>query len=151
KRLSKNSQRIVVAIAGNHDSPDRVEAPDPLAKECGIIFAGYPHSHVSTCELESGVCIVQSEPGFIELKLPNHETKLRLLLTPYANEYRLKTFLGVEGTEEQLREVLEQRCKELADRYCDDQGINILIAHLFMMKKGEIPPEEPEDEKPILH
>src|SRR5690606_31328593 len=76
---------------------------------------------------------------------------LRLLLTPYANEYRLKTFLGVDGTEDQLREVLEQRWKELAERYCDDKGVNILVTHLFMMKKGEIPPEEPEDEKPILH
>jgi len=151
KRISNNGKRVVVAIAGNHDSPDRIEAPDPLAKECGIIFAGYPHSHISTCELESGVCIVQSEPGFIELKLPNHETKLRLLLTPYANEYRLKTFLGVDGTEDQLREVLEQRWKELAEKYCDDKGVNILVTHLFIMKKGEIPPEEPEDEKPILH
>src|SRR5690606_34381946 len=121
KRLSNNGKRVVVAIAGNHDSPDRIEAPDPLAKECGIIFSGYPHSHISTCVLESGVCIIQSEPGFIELKLPKHETKLRLLLTPYANEYRLKTFLGVDGTEDQLREVLEQRWKELAERYCDDK------------------------------
>ena len=37
-RLSKNGSRAVVAIAGNHDSPDRIEAPDPLARECGIIF-----------------------------------------------------------------------------------------------------------------
>src|SRR6476660_3431294 len=31
KRLSKNGKRAVIAIAGNHDSPDRIEAPDPLA------------------------------------------------------------------------------------------------------------------------
>jgi len=40
KKLSKNGSRPVIAIAGNHDSPDRIESPDPLARECGIIFAG---------------------------------------------------------------------------------------------------------------
>src|SRR5512133_365919 len=46
KRLSANGTRAVIAIAGNHDSPERIEAPDPLARECGIIFAGYPNSRV---------------------------------------------------------------------------------------------------------
>ncbi len=151
KRLTNNGKRAVVAIAGNHDSPDRIEAPDPLARECGIFFVGYPNSEVSACELESGVCVLRTEPGFIELKLPKYEYPLRLLLTPYANEYRLKTFLGLENSEEELRQVLEKRWTELADTYCDSQGVNMLVAHLFVMKKGEEPPEEPEDEKPILH
>ncbi len=151
KRLSNNGKRVVVAIAGNHDSPDRIEAPDPLARECGIIFTGYPSSHVATCELESGICVIRSEPGFIELKIPNYSYPLRLLLTPYANEYRLKTFLGLENEDEELRQVLERSWKQLADTYCDELGVNILMTHLYMMKKGEKAPEEPEDEKPILH
>lgn len=151
KRLSNNGKRVVVAIAGNHDSPDRIEAPDPLARECGILFAGYPDSVISVGELDCGIAILQSEPGFIELKLPGCDETLRIIITPYANEYRLKTFLGVDETESELRNVLETRWKELADRYCDDKGVNILLAHLFMMKKGSAPPEEPEDEKPILH
>ena len=32
RKLSKNGSRPVIAIAGNHDSPDRIEAPDPLAR-----------------------------------------------------------------------------------------------------------------------
>jgi len=151
KRLTNHGQRLVVAIAGNHDSPDRIEAPDPLAKENGILFVGYPHSTVAPCELESGICVTKSEPGFIEVKLPRHDVKLRLLLTPYANEYRLRTFLGQEDAEAELRSILEKRWKELADSYCDDQGVNILMTHLFVMKEGSKPPEEPEDEKPILH
>lgn len=151
KRLSNNGKRVVVAIAGNHDSPDRIEAPDPLARECGIIFSGYPYSHISTCELESGVCVARSEPGFIELKIPGYDYPLRLLITPYANEYRLKTFLGVSDEDEELRKVLERSWKHLADTYCNEQGVNILLTHLYLMKKGDVPPEEPEDEKPILH
>lgn len=151
KRLSNNGKRLVIAIAGNHDSPDRIEAPDPLARECGILFAGYPDSTIAVGNLDSGISILRSEPGFVELKLPNHDAALRVILTPYANEYRLKTFLGVDDSDHELRNVLERRWKELADKYCDDQGVNILLAHLFMMRKGSPPPEEPEDEKPILH
>lgn len=151
KRLSNNGKRAVIAIAGNHDSPDRIEAPDALARECGIFFSGYPGTLIAPCELESGICIVQSEPGFVELKLPFQDVKLRLLVTPYANEYRLKTFLGIEGSEEELRQVLARKWAELADKYCDSEGVNVLVSHLFMMKKGETPPQEPDDEKPILH
>ena len=151
KRLSKNGKRPVIAIAGNHDSPDRIEAPDPLARECGIIFAGYPNSIVPVFELESGLKVLQSTEGFLEIKLPESEVPLRLLLTPYANEYRLKTYLGHENNEKELRSVLQAKWHELAEKYCDNRGINILIQHLFVIKKGEELPEEPADEKPILH
>jgi len=34
-------------------------------------------------------------------------------LTPYANEMRLKAFLGTENPEESLREALQQHWKQL--------------------------------------
>lgn len=156
KRLASNGKRPVIAIAGNHDSPDRIEAPDPLARECGIIFAGYPSSVVSPFSLECNLHVLRSEAGFIELQLPGSASPLRLLLTPYANELRLRTYLGGlgadEGSEEvEMRRLLEQRWQTLADTYCDQKGVNLLMAHLYMMKKDGIPPEEPEDERPIAH
>jgi len=151
KRLSNNGRRLVIAIAGNHDSPDRIEAPDPLARECGIIFAGYPNSVVPLFELESGLKVLRSEEGFLELKLPGNSIPLRLLLTPYANEFRLKTYLGQENSEEELRTVLQGKWQEIAAKYCDENGINLLLTHLFVVKKGDALPEEPTDEKPILH
>lgn len=151
KRLSNNGRRPVIAIAGNHDSPDRIEAPDPLARECGIIFAGYPNSVVPEFELESGLKVLRSEEGFLELKLPGITAPLRLLLTPYANEFRLKTYLGQDNSEEELRTVLQKKWQELAEKYCDNKGVNLLETHLFVVKKGDELPEEPADEKPILH
>lgn len=151
KRLSNNGRRPVIAIAGNHDSPDRIESPDPLARECGIIFTGYPNSNVAPFELESGLKVLKSSEGFLELRLPESEIPLRLLLTPYANEYRLKTCLGLENSEEELRTVLQQKWQQLADQFCDENGVNVLVSHLFVVKKGEELPEEPVDEKPILH
>jgi exonuclease SbcD len=151
RRLGNNGKRAVVAIAGNHDQPDRIEAPDHLARECGIIFIGYPNSKVSACDNEGGLCIAISEEGFIELKLHQCAVPLRILATPYANEFRLKTYLGSEDPEEELRTALQKKWQELADKYCDNKGINILCAHLFFQVKGETAPEEPDDEKPILH
>jgi len=151
KRLSNNGKRAVIAIAGNHDSPDRIEAPDPLARECGIIFAGYPNSIVAPFELDSGLKVLQSQEGYINLLLPGIDEPLRVLLTPYANEFRLKTFLGYEDSEEELRTVLEQHWKRTADLFCDTQGVNILLAHLLVMDKGGEIPDEPDEEKPILH
>ena len=151
KRLTADGHRPVIAIAGNHDSPDRIEAPDPLARACGIIFAGYPHTLVPPFALNTGLRVLQSDKGFVELQLPGSEIPLRILFTPYANEYRLKTFLGLEESEEELRLLLQERWQALADRYCDRRGVNILITHLFMVRRGDKLPEEPEEEKPILH
>jgi len=150
KRLTADGRRPVIAIAGNHDSPDRIEAPDPLARACGIIFAGYPHTLIQPFTLDSGLRVLQSDEGFIELQLPGKESPLRLLFTPYANEYRLRTFLGHEESEEELRLLLQGRWQQLADSYCDRRGVNILLSHLFMVRRGDKLPEEPEEEKPIL-
>ena len=51
--------------------------------------------------------------------------------------------------ETELRNVLASQWQGIADKYCDEKGVNILAAHLYMMKKGGVAPEEPEDEKPI--
>jgi len=151
KRLAADGKRPVIAIAGNHDSPDRIEAPDPLARECGILFAGCPNSVITPFELDSGLKVLQGEEGFLEVQLPGMTTPLRILHTSYANEYRLKTFLGQENSEEELRTILQGKWENLAARFCDEQGVNVLMSHLFMVKKGEAFPEEPEEEKPILH
>ncbi|NQS89710.1 exonuclease subunit SbcD, partial [Patescibacteria group bacterium] len=151
KTLSKNGNRAVIALAGNHDSPDRIEAPNPLARECGIIFSGYPHTEIKPFMLESGLGVTKSEKGFIEVAVPGTKVPLRVLFTPYANEYRLRTYLGDEQREGEFREVLQELWDGLAKKYCDDKGINILATHLYMVKKDGEMPEEPEDEKPILH
>ena len=150
-RLAAGGQRAVVAIAGNHDSPDRIEAPDPMARASGIVFCGRPVSHPQTFRLDTGLAVVKSTPGFIELQLPKQENPLRIILTPYANEQTMKQFLGTGDREEALRSLVEKAWRENAQEHCDDKGVNILMAHLYVMEKGGPQPEEPEDEKPILH
>jgi DNA repair protein SbcD/Mre11 len=150
-RLSASGTRAVIAIAGNHDSPERIQVPDALAKVCGILFVGFPNTEVKPFCTQGKVDILKTAPGFIEISLPHCDFPLRLLHTPYANEQRLKTFLGVEDSEEALRTHLQNHWKEVADTYLDEKGFNMLATHLYVMQRGGPMPEEPDDERPILH
>lgn len=147
KRLSQNGKRPVIAISGNHDSPNLINAPDPLARECGIILIGHPKAEIIPFGTEY-FNIIRSKEGFIEMKINTVDFPIRLLHTPYANEIRLKEYLG-ENKEEEINNVLSKTWKDLADQFCDEKGINLLTAHLYMNKKGADILEEPEGEKPI--
>lgn len=149
KRLTNNGRRPVIAIAGNHDSPDRIDSPNPLARECGILFVGNPDVTVPKFTIENGFEITQSENGFLEIKLPQYDFPIRVITTPYANEMRLKTYLGAEDKEEQLNQLLQDSWATLADKYCDIKGVNILTTHLYMLKRGGEILEEPDGEKPL--
>ncbi|WP_312301800.1 exonuclease subunit SbcD [Chryseobacterium sp.] len=147
KRLSLNGKRPVIAISGNHDSPNLINAPDPLARECGIILIGHPKAEITPLDSEH-FRILNSKPGFIELAIENIDFPVRILHTPYANEIRLKEYFG-ENKEEEINKVLSQTWQELADEFCDTSGVNLLTAHLYMNKRGAEILEEPEGEKPI--
>lgn len=147
KRLSRNGKRPVIAISGNHDSPSLIDAPDPLARECGIILIGHPKAKVTPFEL-ADFKISNSVEGMIELKLNNHDFPIRILHTAFANEIRLKEYFG-ENKEDALNQVLADNWKNITDEFCDENGVNILMTHLYMNKKGAPLLEEPDGEKPI--
>lgn len=147
KKLSKNGARPVIAISGNHDAPGLIDAPDPLAKACGIILIGQPNALIAPYDLEQ-FAVVRSDKGFVELRLNAYDYPVRILHTAYANEQRLRENLG-ENKEETLNRLLAANWQQLADAYCDTHGVNLLMAHLYMNKKGAALIEESEGEKPI--
>lgn len=147
KRLSRNGKRPVIAISGNHDSPSFIDAPDPLARECGIILIGYPNAEIAPFELED-FKISTSAAGFLELEMKKFPFPIRLLHTPYANEIRLKEYFG-EEKEAELNKTLAENWQKTANDFCDEKGVNLLMTHLYMNKKGAPLLDEPEGEKPI--
>lgn len=147
KRLSKEGKRPVIAIAGNHDSPSFIDAPNPLARACGIIMIGYPHAVVPMLDLPD-FSITKTASGFLEIQCSHLPYPIRLLHTAFANEERLKTYLG-EEKDKGLNEVLQQHWQENADLYCDEKGVNLLMTHLYMMPRGGALIEEPEGERPL--
>ena len=150
-RLSKGGKRIVFTIAGNHDMPERIEAPHPLAALNGIVLCGFPNTEIKPFKTENGIEVTKSEAGFIEFKHQNVDFPIRLLYTPYANELRLKTYLGNTDREAALRDILSEQWLKLADKYCDEKGVNLLTAHLYFTKKGGEQEPESECERSVLH
>jgi len=147
KQLSYEGKRPVVAISGNHDSPKLIDAPDPLARECGIFLIGQPFALVTPIETQD-FKITHSSAGFIELQLASFPYPLRIIHTAYANEPRLREEL--EGDKQlAINQFLSDKWQALAQEYCDSKGVNILTAHLFMNPKNGELLEEPEGERPI--
>lgn len=161
KELSRGGSRPVIAIAGNHDSADSIQAPDVLARLHGIILAGYPHLQLPGIKTEGDVQISFPFPGLLELKFPAPGTPLvRVIATPYANERRFhQIFQSLEIPTmdgEGLVERLTAFWKTAADSFFQKESVNILMAHLFCIagRKDEEDADalrEPEDEKPILY
>src|SRR5690606_7814635 len=81
KRLSKGGKRPVIAISGNHESPALIDAPGPLARECGIILIGQPEARVAPLTLED-FQISHSSEGIVELQLRNFSYPIRIMQTP---------------------------------------------------------------------
>lgn len=162
RRLSDGGRRLILAIAGNHDSPDRFQAASNLARECGVVLAGNPHFSLPPFRLESGLELLGSEGGLFHFRLPDpSKPEVRILLTPYANEYRLRQSLGTEDTETRFREIMAEHWHNLGERL-DDTTVNIMMTHLFMLPGGNesdttgpgadhTEMDEGEDEKPTLY
>ena len=149
KRLVNDGKRAVIAIAGNHDSPERIAAPEPLALACGIVLLGFPDTQVPFFETENGIKVITSAPGFLELSLPDIKYPVRIIITAFANEVRLKKYLGLDNSAAELQKLLTDTWKKLAQMYCDPNGVNILMTHLYFVPlSGEIEPES-DDERSI--
>lgn len=151
RKLSRNGDRPIIAISGNHDSTQFIEAPDPLVRDMGIFFYSRYDSVIPKGKLDNGIDVRQSEPGFVEVCLPKFKFPIRIILAPYANEVLLKTYLGEGNREAEFREALSNKWRKIADTYCDDQGVNLFLGHFFFMKEGGVTEPEPESERPILH
>ncbi|MFW5796412.1 MAG: metallophosphoesterase family protein [Alkalispirochaeta sp.] len=165
--LSADGARPVIAIAGNHDSPDRVLAPDVLARRYGIVLVGYPAATVRDYRGErsrgrsSGgdrFAVATLAPGLLEIRLAAAGTiPIRIITTPYANEYRLREACISEDRKDSaeaetiLQEILGTHWSDLAASHLQGEGINLLVTHLFFADDPSSPPEEPEGERPIAH
>jgi exonuclease SbcD len=68
-----------------------------------------------------------SQKTVLEIQL-QYEFPIRIITTPYANESRLKRYLGAENKE--LNQLLQDSWAALADKYCDT-GVNILTTFVY--------------------
>lgn len=138
KKLSKNGERLILVIAGNHDNPERLVAAGPLAMEHGIIMSGTPKT-VIQCGEYGQHKVINSGEGFIEVEINNE--KAVILTVSYPSEKRLNEVLYGEMDSDEYRvKTYGERIKSLFDslekNYRSDT-INLVVSHLFAMGSEE--------------
>jgi exonuclease SbcD len=128
QRLSLGGKRPVLIIAGNHDSPERLEASRPLAGRQGITIVGRPVLKPMTIPISS-----------------KNET-LVLSCVPYPSESRLNECLSAINDEDSIKEAYNERLAELfklqAQSFKND-AVNLLMTHLFAAGGKESDSERP--------
>jgi exonuclease SbcD len=148
ERLSAAGNRAVVIIAGNHDNPERLCAAKLLAQRTGIILLGMPGSEATvTANNRTGVQVVQSGPGWLELAIGGVREHAVIITLPYPSEARLEEVLTSNLNETALQEAYTAKVgrifAELADHYRPDT-VNLAMSHLFIAG-GEVS----DSERPI--
>jgi DNA repair protein SbcD/Mre11 len=134
ERLSDGGKRAIVAIAGNHDSPERLQAANPLAVKHGISLIGYPGERLLTSASGEGIQRISTGPGWLELMVPGCEEKVMIYALPYPSESRLNEILTEDLDESSQQIAYSERIGRLfreSDLVFKAATVNIALAHLF--------------------
>lgn len=127
-RLAGNGKRQVIAIAGNHDHPDRLSASGPIAARQGIVLLGEPVAAVQTIDVaRSG-------------------ERACVFALPYPSESRLRELLSDTVDETSLREAYSSRIGQLLaeqSRFFSDRTVNLVMSHLYVQGGSESDSERP--------
>ncbi|ODA42245.1 Exonuclease SbcD [Desulfosporosinus sp. BG] len=150
-RLSDGGRRAVVAIAGNHDNPERLCAASPLAVRNGITLYGLP-KEVMRPSLwaqpnQGKVVRVAAGQGWAELHIPGCPDPAIIAMLPYPSESRLNEVLSESLDEEILRQEYSKRVQQLFATFSQNfrpDAVNLGLSHLFV--RGGM---ESESERPI--
>jgi exonuclease SbcD len=127
-RLTDHGKRQVIAIAGNHDNPERLAASAPLALRQGITLVGLP-----TPELQL-------------VDVPRTGERAMLFALPYPSESRLHELLAEEADEASLRGAYSQRIAQLVARQATQftpRTVNLIMSHLYVLGGAETESERP--------
>ena len=150
-RLSAEGKRAVVAIAGNHDNPERLCAASPLAVRNGITLYGLPKEVLVPSLLvqsnQGKVVRVAAGQGWVELHIPGCPDPAIIAMLPYPSESRLNEVLSESLDEEILRQEYSKRVQQLFatfGRNFRPDAVNLGMSHLFV--RGGM---ESESERPI--
>jgi exonuclease SbcD len=145
-QLSAGGTRPVLVVAGNHDHPTRLENLEPLAQALGIVLVSRWGRVLQGRQLASGARTLRTDHSFQEWQLPGVAFPIRFLLTPFANTARM----GPQVLQRRpYPEALRDHWQELAHRYCDPHGLNLLVGHQLLLGPAGERPAESDSERPV--
>ncbi len=132
KKICQKGKRAVLILAGNHDSPERLEAVMPIAREQGIIILGTPKSIIEIGKYGEFE-VISSGEGVIEIKIKDENAVI--ITIPYPSEKRLGEILSNSSDEEEIQKSYTERIGEiftqLSKNYREDT-INLAASHFYV-------------------
>jgi len=140
QRLSNFGKRAVIAIAGNHDQPERIRAANPLADKQGIYLYGLPNEEIKPTTIQikrtdQEVKIIRGGNGWFELILPTIEESVNIITLPYPSESRLRQMLAENTDVEIIRNAYSNFIGEWFQeklKFLNIEKATIAISHLFV-------------------
>lgn len=134
ERLNGDGRRAIVVIAGNHDSPDRLHAANPLANKHGIFILGYPGENLHMAASQGSVST--GGPGWLEIAIPGCPEHAVVAAVPYPSEQRLNEVLSETLRENDIQKAYSERVGlafiQAAEKFRPDT-VNIGVSHLFVL------------------
>ena len=131
EKLTKNNDRVVLVVAGNHDDPKRLACVAPLAKRHNIVLCTDLAPLPAFGNLGE-IRITKTSRGFVEIE-KGKETICAALL-PYASESRILPSL--EGQNIQIHETYEQNVEEWANFVAKNfkkDAFNLFVSHQYIV------------------
>ena len=126
-------RKLVIIIAGNHDSPEMLRAEIPLYKGRNIILSGTPSDDLTI--FQDGVRDFEVEiSGHFVLVKGDYPTAFFLL--PYASEVRLREAIDGDSAAQEASDYTQKIARIMASEPPFDGADYIGISHLFM-ENGE--------------
>lgn len=128
-KLTHGSERVVIAIAGNHDDPKRLTAGVHFAKKHNAIIVG---NLAPKIEEKKGkrISVTSTSNGSICVKVNTSRgvQQCNIATLPYPAEYRIEEKVSAEtyaGKVEQWARMVAKGFKK--------EGVNILVTHLMLV------------------
>jgi len=135
EQLTKNNNRVVLVVAGNHDDPKRLACCLPLAKSHNIVICT-DLSTLPTYKQQGLVQIISTDRGFVKIKKESEIVCAALL--PYAIKSRIEQ--SIEKIETIPQTTYENQVKEWAkipSRNFEKSTFNLFVAHQYIIGAKE--------------
>lgn len=132
--LTKGEDRVVVAIAGNHDDHKRLTAGVYFAKKHNAIIVGDLNPQVEKIETER-IKVESLVKGSVDIKLKTSRGEQHLVIAclPYPAEYRFNEEVKSTNYSGKVEEWARLVCKGFKK-----DSVNILASHLMLVGSSKV-------------
>lgn len=135
KKISDNTNTLIVIIPGNHDSPKRLASAKMLARTHGVIIYENHDDCIDTGYYKNAE-VISCTDGVIKVSI--NDKIANIMAIPYISESRLnESVQNLFKTDEENARSFQEKFEALVNKktaFFKEDEYNIMIAHLFTVK-----------------